>query len=132
MFHCFNELQPGHEEDCVGQCDPGQSLDENVNTAELKWNLCQVPGHGVTTDYRGEQLEEGGDDHVGDPEAGEEAVVRLLQEEGAVLDGGHDDDVEDSAEDAETEVHRDEDSPRCEVVQAQTKHSRAKHSHCWS
>ena len=59
MFQSCHQLQPGYEEDCVGQDDPGQSLDDNVNVAELKWNLRQVPGYDVTTENRGEQLQEG-------------------------------------------------------------------------
>ena len=128
VSQCLDQLQPAHEEDSVGQDDPGQSLDHNVNIAELKWNLREVPGHGVTTDHRGEQLQEGRDDDVGHTEAGQEAVVRLLQEVGAVLDGGHNDHVEDGGEDAETEVQRDKDSTSGEV--AQSKHCWPRH--CWS
>ena len=70
----------------------------------------------MATEDGGEQLVEGGDDNVRETETGEEAVVLLLQEIRAVLDGGHDDHVEDGAEDAETEVNSDEYSSSCDVI----------------
>lgn len=70
----------------------------------------------MTAEDRGEQLQEGADDYVGETETAEEAVMLVLEEVGAVLDGREDDDVKDCAKDAEAEVDTDEDSPGCDVV----------------
>ena len=110
------EVTPAQGEDCGGKYEPGESVKHDVDTAELEWNLLSILGHSMTHQNSGEELDEGGDDDVGGSEGGEHDVVQVPSEDGAVLDGDQDDDIEDSAQNAEAEVCGCKDSSSCDVV----------------
>ena len=110
------KVSPAQGEDCGGKYEPGESVEDDVDTAKLEGNLFNILGHGMTHQHSGEELDKGGDDDVGAGERGEHDVVQVPAESGAVLDGDQNDDIEDSAQDAEAEVCGCKDSSSCDVV----------------
>ena len=110
------EVTPAQGEDCGRKYEPGESVKYDVDTAELEWNLLSILGHSMTHQHSGEELYKGSDDDVGGSQGGEHDVVQVPGKGGAVLDGDQDDDIEDSPQDAETEVCGCKDSSSCNVV----------------
>ena len=109
-------MTPTQGEDCGGKYEPGESVEYDVDTAELEWDLLSILGHSMTHKHSGEELDKGGDDDVGGGEGGKHDVVQVPAEGGAVLDGDQDDDIEDCAKDAEAEFCRCKHSSSCHVV----------------
>ena len=109
-------MTPGQAEDGGGKYEPSESVEDDVGTAELEWNLLNIPGHSMTHQHRGEELDKSGDDDVRAGEGGKHDVVQVPAEGGAVLDGDQDDDIEDGPQDAEAEVCGCKDPSSCDVV----------------
>ena len=53
------EVVPGQDQDGGGEDEPGQSVQDDEDIAELEWNLLFIPGDSVAHQHGGEQLDEG-------------------------------------------------------------------------
>ena len=96
--------------------EPGESGEAGAETTELELNTETVPGDCVTHHHGGEELDEAGDDDVGGSHGAQQQILHILAETGAVLDGDEDDDVEDHADDGQTEVQACEDSSSRDLI----------------
>ena len=112
-------MTPGQGEDCARKYEPGESVKYDVDTAELEWNLLSILGHSMTHQHSGEKLDKGSDDDVGGSQGGKHDVVQVSGKDGAILDGEQDYDIEDSPQDAETEVCGCKYSSSCDVVKTE-------------